>query len=189
MSVRCLKAAWRKLWSDSDPPKDFEGFDDQCAELQEIITLANSMGLEMDAADVDELVEGHSRELTTEELQELHKEEAQAVQNVIASDEEEQTAVQRIDAQKLKDLFFYCNKVKEIVTDHHLDFASFQRMMNSFDDSVMNHFWDLQKKRLKQVKIDSFLTKVIRKSSHELEESAKRPSCSAKELAPMTNHK
>ena len=98
MSVRCLKAAWRKLWPDADPPKDFELFDDQCVAVQEIITLGNSMGLEVDAADVDELVEGHSKKLTTEELQELHKEEAQEVQNVIASDEEEQMAVQRIDA-------------------------------------------------------------------------------------------
>lgn len=77
-------------------------------------------------------------------------------------------AVHRIDAQKVINMFFHWHKFKEIVTDHHPDFASPQQRMNYFDDSAMNHFWEQQKEGLKQVRSDSFLTKVIRKSSHEL---------------------
>lgn len=60
-SVRYLKASWTKLWPDADPPNDFERFDDQNSAAQEIVTVGNSMVLEMDVGDVDEVVEGQHR--------------------------------------------------------------------------------------------------------------------------------
>ncbi len=48
--------------------RDFEGFDPETAVVEEIVTLGKSMGLEVDEGDVNELVEEHSEELTTEEL-------------------------------------------------------------------------------------------------------------------------
>ncbi|GBM14252.1 hypothetical protein AVEN_167333-1 [Araneus ventricosus] len=40
--------------------------------VNEIVSLVNIRGLEVDSNDIDELVEEHSQELTTEELMELH---------------------------------------------------------------------------------------------------------------------
>ncbi|XP_042211880.1 tigger transposable element-derived protein 1-like, partial [Homarus americanus] len=56
--------------------RDFEGFEEleEEAVVQEIVCLGNSMGLEMDEEDVEELVEEHRKELSIEELLELHTE-------------------------------------------------------------------------------------------------------------------
>jgi hypothetical protein len=41
--------------------------------VNEIVSLAEMMGLEVDNNDVEKLVEEHNQELTTEELTELHR--------------------------------------------------------------------------------------------------------------------
>ena len=49
----------------------FEIFEPEVPVEEEIVSLGKSMGLVMDERDVNALVEEHSQELTTEELQEL----------------------------------------------------------------------------------------------------------------------
>ncbi len=63
------------MWPDAVSECDFEGF--EMAKLDEIVATGKSMGLEVDEGDINDLVEEHSQELTTEELQEL-----QALQEV-----------------------------------------------------------------------------------------------------------
>jgi len=60
-------------------PRDFKGFQQLGEEpvVQEIVCLGSSMGLEMNKEDVEELVEDHRKELSFEELAELHNEEAE----------------------------------------------------------------------------------------------------------------
>ncbi|KAG7175347.1 E3 ubiquitin-protein ligase RNF115-like [Homarus americanus] len=65
---------------------------DQCeleeeAVVHEILSLGNSMGLEVDDDDVEELVEEHSKELSTEELLELHKEQNETLKQSLTSEE------------------------------------------------------------------------------------------------------
>jgi len=62
-------------------PRDFAGFQQLEEEpvVQEIVCLASSMGLEMNEDDVWELVEDHRKELSFEELVELHKEEVESL--------------------------------------------------------------------------------------------------------------
>ena len=50
---------------------DFEGFDPQVPVEEEIVSLVKSMGLEVDEADVNGLVEEYAEELTTKESKEL----------------------------------------------------------------------------------------------------------------------
>ncbi|KAG7158993.1 putative Tigger transposable element-derived protein 1-like 282 [Homarus americanus] len=58
----------RPLWPECVLQRDFEGFEESEEEavVHEIVALGNSMGLEVDDDDVEELVEEHSKELSTE---------------------------------------------------------------------------------------------------------------------------
>ncbi|PNF23569.1 hypothetical protein B7P43_G05621 [Cryptotermes secundus] len=60
--VACLKMI-KKAWEGIVPVESV---------VNEIVSLAKIMGLEVDNNDIDELVQEHSQELTTEELMELH---------------------------------------------------------------------------------------------------------------------
>ncbi|KFM75313.1 hypothetical protein X975_21896, partial [Stegodyphus mimosarum] len=52
------------------------------------VSLGKSMGLDVDGADLDKLVEEHSEELTTDEFKELHKEQQQEVVEKLSLEEE-----------------------------------------------------------------------------------------------------
>ncbi|XP_056406900.1 tigger transposable element-derived protein 1-like [Hyla sarda] len=71
--TRVLNSAWKPMW-----PSVVCDADDSVAQgddiEQEIVDLAQSMGLEVDEDDVEELIQDHEKELTTEELRELEKE-------------------------------------------------------------------------------------------------------------------
>lgn len=58
------------------------------AVVEEIVSLGVSMGMEVDSDDVEELVEDHNIELTTEELRDLHMEQQQEVAEELSSEEE-----------------------------------------------------------------------------------------------------
>ncbi|GBN70026.1 Tigger transposable element-derived protein 1 [Araneus ventricosus] len=56
----------KKLWPESVAESTFEGFEPEVPVEEEIVSLGRSMSLVMDERDVNELVEEHSQELTTE---------------------------------------------------------------------------------------------------------------------------
>ncbi|PNF21961.1 hypothetical protein B7P43_G01794 [Cryptotermes secundus] len=91
-----LTSAWKKLWPQSVFECDFEGFQIVRVEpaVNEIMSLAKIMGLEVDNNDIDEPVEEHSQELTTKKLMELHYVSQQEVVEESLSEEEEVTAKQ-----------------------------------------------------------------------------------------------
>ncbi|GBM41583.1 hypothetical protein AVEN_169181-1 [Araneus ventricosus] len=74
VTKRLLTSSWKKLWSENFVECDFEGFVTFSVEsvVNEIVSLAKIRGLEVDSNDIDEIVEEHNQELTTEELTELH---------------------------------------------------------------------------------------------------------------------
>lgn len=116
--------------------------------------------------DLEDLVEEHKKELTTQELQEMHQEEHEERQRVLGSDEDEEEK-EKLDQAGLKALFAAWNTVKETLYKHHPDFARTQELMNQIDDECMTFFWETQKRRLKQSTMDKFFTKVIRKASQD----------------------
>ena len=79
-----MNSALKKLWRERVPDRDLDGFQansgsarhsgkivDDSTIIDDIVTIGQSMGLEVDADDVEELLEDHSIELTTEELKHL----------------------------------------------------------------------------------------------------------------------
>ncbi|KAG7155725.1 Tigger transposable element-derived protein 1-like 155 [Homarus americanus] len=149
VTVRCLCAAWRPLWPECVLQRDFEGFEESEEEavVHEIVALGNSMGLEVDDDDVEELVEEHSKELSTEELLELHKEENETLKRSLTSEEsgeeEDKEESRIIPAKDLKDAFFCWSKLSKLAEDYHPDVGSVQKAISVFNDNVMNYFWKI----------------------------------------------
>lgn len=52
-----LISAWKKLWPEAVGKRAFEGLEPEMPVVEEIVSLAKSMGLEMEEIDVNELVE------------------------------------------------------------------------------------------------------------------------------------
>ncbi|XP_037114879.1 tigger transposable element-derived protein 1-like [Syngnathus acus] len=80
ISHRTLQSAWKKLWPSYAEGRGLDGLDfEEEAVVDEIVSIGRSMGLEVDRQDVEELVEeqmeDHHKELTTEELLELQREQ------------------------------------------------------------------------------------------------------------------
>ncbi|KAG7164380.1 Tigger transposable element-derived protein 1-like 165 [Homarus americanus] len=133
VTVRCLCAAWRPLWPECVLQRDFEGFEEleEEAVVHEIVSLGNSMGLEVYDDDVEELVEEHSKELSTEELLELHKEQNETLKRSLTSEEsgedEDKEESRIIPAKDLKDAFFCWSKLSKLAEDYHPDVGSVQK--------------------------------------------------------------
>ncbi|GCC24533.1 hypothetical protein chiPu_0002934 [Chiloscyllium punctatum] len=88
VSLRTMNPAWKKLWPECVTGRDFEGFEEPPV-VPVIVSLGKSMRLEVSEEDVEGLVEDHKNELTTEELQHLHKMQQEEVAEEITSEEEE----------------------------------------------------------------------------------------------------
>ena len=59
-----MNSACKKLWPEAIIPRDFEGFVDDPGSptVEHIVSLGKSMGLEVNAEDVEELAEGHTEQ-------------------------------------------------------------------------------------------------------------------------------
>ncbi|KAG7163165.1 UBA-like domain-containing protein 2-like [Homarus americanus] len=139
VTVRCLCAAWRPLWPECVLQRDFEGFEEleEEAVVHEIVCLGNSMGLEVNDDDVEELVEEHSKELSTEELLELLKEENETLKRSLTSeesgeeeDDKEESCI--IPAKDLKDALLCWSKLSKLAEDYHPDVGSVQKAISRF---------------------------------------------------------
>ena len=70
--------------------KHEKGFDNEdSAVINDIVSLGKNMGLEVNNEDVEELLEDHKDELSTEELEQLQKQLQKVTVQEISSEEEE----------------------------------------------------------------------------------------------------
>jgi hypothetical protein len=144
--------------------------------VEDIVSLGQSMSLEVDEEDVEELVKEHKTGLTTEELQDLHKEQQQEVAEKLSSGEEKNNEGS-ITTADITELLGYWSKTQNLVKKWHPKVAVLNRCINLFDNNVMQHFHKILKNRQKQMTLDRFFSK-------------KRPndgSSSVSESQPSTN--
>lgn len=125
--------------------------------------MGSSMGLEINEEDVEELVEYHRKELSFEELADLHNKEADVLKQRIAfrdeEDEDKETS-HSIPAEDRKEVFSCWNKLSKLMKDYHLDTAAVEMGLNHVNDTLMAHVWWVQKSMIKQSNLDSFFKKV-----------------------------
>ncbi|GFW38081.1 uncharacterized protein TNCV_835211 [Trichonephila clavipes] len=72
--------------------------------MDEILTTARDLELEVNEDDIEELIMGHEYELTTEELQEILNEEHQETQRNVSPSEQEEDERGPIPTSAIKDL-------------------------------------------------------------------------------------
>ncbi|GFX55320.1 hypothetical protein TNCV_3968741 [Trichonephila clavipes] len=72
--------------------------------MDEILTTARDMELEVNEDDIEELIMGHEDELTTEELQEILNEEHQETQRNVSPSEQEEDERGPMPTSAIKDL-------------------------------------------------------------------------------------
>jgi hypothetical protein len=142
--------------------KAFKSWDEEPT-VQELVCLGSSMGLEINEEDVWELVEDHRKELSFEGLVKLHDEEAESLQQRIAFGNKENKDKEKshsIQAEDLKKVLPCWNKLPKLMKDYHLDIGTVEMGLNHFNDTLMAHFWRVQKSRIKWSNLDSIFKKV-----------------------------
>ncbi|XP_039632281.1 tigger transposable element-derived protein 1-like [Polypterus senegalus] len=171
ITKRTLNSAWRKLWPDCIFGQDSEGFahEQEPPVVNEIVSLGKTMGLEVNEDDIQELVEEHDQELTTDELMDLHREQQQEVMEDISSEEDEKKMEESLTSKEIREICKMWEKVQNFVENHHPNKAAAARAMNLFNDNAMSHFREILQRRQKQLSLDSFLVKVARKEKNSSE--------------------
>ncbi|GBO19960.1 hypothetical protein AVEN_45192-1 [Araneus ventricosus] len=94
-------------------------------------------GLELDSNYIDELVEEHNLELTTEELMELHCVSQQEVMEESLS-EKEVTAKQQ-SSSAIREILKAWETVASYIEKHHPNKTVAMRATNLFYDNVVSH--------------------------------------------------
>ena len=187
VSYRSMNSAWRKLWPDcvTENVASASTAADVQVESQEerqliddIVNMSQNLGLEMDSDDVEELLDEHRVELTTEELLHLQDEQKKTLEEEMSSEEDEG----RKDAPTavIKDMCAKWNELQNFVELYHPDKAGTSRAVYAFNDIVMSHFRKVLKRRQKQVTLDKFFTK---RKEHPVAESS-QPKRFAREITP-----
>ena len=176
VSRRTLNSSWKKLWPDVVHSRDFEGFaavaegdsetvDDpepvEQPEVEEIVSIGTAMGLLVDEDDIDELIEEHQDELTTEDLKELEAMQLSIVQEEFSAGEQgvEEEVEETTSSAEIKDMLQSFYKLKEFIELKHPEKVYTARIMGQFQDICLSHFRNVLLSRQKQASINRYFTK------------------------------
>ncbi|KAL6464622.1 hypothetical protein MHYP_G00269390 [Metynnis hypsauchen] len=138
--------------------RTFEGFDQpEPIILEELVSLGKSMGLEVNENDIDDLVEEHGEELTTEELKDLQQQQ----QSEVLKAWEEETVEEEEEMVATKDMkeMSMWEKLREFVEKNHLEKVATVRAADLFNNTCLTHFRNILKGRSKQTSLGMFLIK------------------------------
>ncbi|KAF2366173.1 DDE superfamily endonuclease domain [Trinorchestia longiramus] len=159
VTYQTMKSGWRKLWPDCVPGQDFEGSEEI---VDDIVSIGQSMGLEIDSEDVED----HSTELTTEELVSLHKEQEKAVTESISSwekDEKEDTPSSVIEEMCAK-----WGELQAFVEKTLPNNVVGNRTINLFNDNIMSHYRKILQKRQRQQTLDKSFPSTSKRQRREV---------------------
>jgi len=168
VSTRTLISGWRKLWPDAVSERGFEGFDVEEGDpskgnelhpvVNEIISLGNAMGLEVNEEDINELVEEYNEELSTEDLKELEAMQQTAMQEELTEDDVEGEAV-IVPSEQIKEVLKKFHEISAFIEKNHPEKVYTSRAIAHFDDVCLSHFRQTIKNRPRQTSLDRFFTK------------------------------
>jgi hypothetical protein len=148
------------VWPKIIKERDFEGFVEETERatdpvVDDIVTTAESIGLHVDSGDVEELVEEHSEELSTEELQQLLAEQQRMVPEEFSEEEgEDQQSVQEISSSEIKEILKKWTELQIFVEKIHPDREKANHWIHLLNDNVMSYYRTVLKKRQKQTTLD-----------------------------------
>ncbi|XP_053336861.1 diphthine methyltransferase isoform X1 [Clarias gariepinus] len=154
---RTLNSAWGKLWPECVLDRDFDWFESEprVTVVEEIVNLGSTMGLEVDWGDVDELVEEHREELTTEELEAIREEQQQTAEEVSVG-EEQQEKEEELSSEEIREMCKTWEKLRSVSERYHPDKGLASHAIEMFNDIVMGHYRKVLRRRENQQTIDGF---------------------------------
>ncbi|GFW75166.1 uncharacterized protein TNCV_448711 [Trichonephila clavipes] len=121
--------------------------------MDEILSTARGLELEVNEGDIEELIMGHEDELTIE-LQEILKEEHQETQRNMSSSEQEEDERRPMPTSAIKDLLKKWEDVRAMILEWHPNQADVSRVGDLYNDNAINYFRKILKKREKQSTLD-----------------------------------
>ncbi|GFV08319.1 uncharacterized protein TNCV_327531 [Trichonephila clavipes] len=124
--------------------------------MDEILTTARDLELEVNEDDKEELIMGHEDELTIEELQEILNEEHQETQRNVSPSEQEEDERGPMPTSAIKNLFKKWDAVRAMVLEWHPNQVDVSRVEDLYNDNAINYFRKILKKREKQSTLDMF---------------------------------
>ncbi|GFU61368.1 uncharacterized protein TNCV_530681 [Trichonephila clavipes] len=124
--------------------------------MDEILTTARDLELEVNEDDIEEIIMGHEDELTTEELQEILNEEHQETHRNVSPSEQEEDERGPMPTSAIKDLLKKWADVRAMVLEGHPNQADVSRVGDLYNDNAINYFRKILKKREKQSTLDMF---------------------------------
>ncbi|GFV76080.1 uncharacterized protein TNCV_4671691 [Trichonephila clavipes] len=124
--------------------------------MDEILTTARDLELEVNEDDIEELIMGHEDELTIEELQEILNEEHQETQRNLSPSEQEEDERGAMPTSATKDLLKMWEDVRAMVLEWHPNQADVSKVGDLYNDNAINYFRKILKKREKQTTLDMF---------------------------------
>ncbi|GFT02435.1 uncharacterized protein TNCV_4625511 [Trichonephila clavipes] len=124
--------------------------------MDEILTTARDLELEVNEDDIEELIMEHEDELTTEELQEILNEEHQETQRNVSASEQEEDERRPMPTSAIKDFLKKLEAVRAMVLEWHPNQADVSRVGDLYNDNAINYFRKILKKREKQSTLDMF---------------------------------
>ncbi|XP_034962830.1 tigger transposable element-derived protein 1-like isoform X3 [Zootoca vivipara] len=144
VSQRTLKSAWKKLWPEAVPERVPEEVEEGALIVEDIVSLGKSLGLEVSRDDVEELVEEHKTELTTEELRNILAEQQQAAAEELSPKEERREI---LPTALIEGMCAKWAELQAFVEKCHPDKAAVSHATSTFNDHAMSHFRQILKRR------------------------------------------
>ncbi|GFV79432.1 uncharacterized protein TNCV_1904041 [Trichonephila clavipes] len=124
--------------------------------MDEILTTARDLELEVNEDDIEKLIMGHEDELTIEEPQEILNEEHQETQRNVSPSEQEEDERGPMPTSAIKDLLKKWADGSAMVLEWHPNQADVSRVGDLYNDNAINYFRKIPKKREKQSTLDMF---------------------------------
>ncbi|GFX16758.1 uncharacterized protein TNCV_4187331 [Trichonephila clavipes] len=124
--------------------------------MDEILTTARDLELEVNEDDIEELIMRHQDELTTEELQESLNEEHKETHRNVSPSEQEEDERGPMPTSSIKDLLKKWADVRVILLEWPPNQADVSRVGDLNNDNAINYFRKILKKREKQSTLGMF---------------------------------
>ncbi|GFV39925.1 uncharacterized protein TNCV_1808371 [Trichonephila clavipes] len=131
--------------------------------MDEILTTARDLELEVNEDDMEELIIGHEDELTTEELQEILNEEHQETRRNVSLSEQKEDERGPMPTSAIKDLLKKWADVRAMVLEWHPNRADVSRAGDLYNDNAINYFRKTPEKERKAIDIGHVLQRPISK--------------------------
>ncbi|GFX57936.1 uncharacterized protein TNCV_3069031 [Trichonephila clavipes] len=105
--------------------------------MDEILTTARDLELEVNEDDIEEFIMGHEDELTIEELQEILNEEHQETQRNMSPSEQEEDERGPMPTSAIKDILKKWEDARAMILGWHPNQADISRVEDLYNDNAI----------------------------------------------------